>query len=187
MLKLLGTLTLVCGLAASTAAALPAAQERRSAVPRTGLFVVGKSLAGVSLGHTPEQVRKRLGSNFVVCPQDVCKDKKQTWLYYLPADPSRLRLDPVASPVGMAVRFKNNKAYAVFTLGAVLGWKSSQGIKIADPTSRIYEFYGNTATTDCIGYQALSLRTGSNVSSFYLTGGVVYGFALTAPGVPVCQ
>jgi hypothetical protein len=33
----------------------------------------------------------------------------------------------------------------------------------------------------------MSLRTGSNVSSFYLTGGVVYGFALTAPGVPVCQ
>jgi hypothetical protein len=184
MLKLLVTLTFMLGLA-SVAAAQPVAVDRANAIPKTGLFVVGKSLAGISLGATPTQVRKKWGGNFVVCPRDYCKD--QTWLYYLPSDPSRLRLDPVASPVGAAVRFKNNKVYAVFTLGAVLGWKSSQGIKIADPSSRIYEFYGNPSTTDCIGYQAMSLRTGNNVSSFYLTGGVVYGFALTTPGVPVCQ
>jgi hypothetical protein len=147
--------------------------------------VVGQSLAGVSLGQTPAQVRQLWGSNFILCPRDYCKDK--SWLYYLPADTSRLRLDPVASPVGAAVRFRNNRAYAVFTLGATLGWRTSQGIRVADPTSRIYEFYGNTSTTDCIGYQALSLRTANVVSSFYLTGGVVYGFALTAPGVPVCQ
>jgi hypothetical protein len=186
MLKLLGTLTLVLGLA-STAAAAPVAQERQSAIPRVGVFIVGKSLAGVSLGHTPAQVRKIWGSKFTVCPQDVCRDNKQTWLYYLPSDPSRLLLDPIASPVGAAVRFKNGKAWAVFTLGATFGWRSSQGIKIADPTSKIYQFYGNTASSDCIGYQALSMRTGNAVSSFYLTAGVVYGFALTAPGTPVCQ
>ena len=85
------------------------------------------------------------------------------------------------------MRFKNNKAVAVFTLGATPGWKSTEGIKIADPASKVYDFYGNPKYTKCIGYEALSLTRHGVTTSFYLTSGVVYGFAITSPGVPVCQ
>jgi hypothetical protein len=185
MVRLLVTFALALAVVTGASAG-PVAQERQTAIPKRGLFVVGKSLAGVALGHTPAQVRRVWGGDFTLCPKDYCKDD-QTWFYYLRADPSRLVLDPVASPVGAAVRFKNGRAYAIFTLGATLGWKSSEGIAIADPGSKVYEFYGNTSSKNCIGYQAQSIRTGSVVSSFYITTGVVYGFALTAPGVPVCQ
>jgi len=105
--------------------------------------------------------------------------------YY--GDPARLALDPVASPVGAAVRFRNNKAVAVFTLGATLGWRTTEGLKVADPSNRVAELYGEPTYKNCIGYQAFSLRGGANVTTIYLTSGVVYGFALTSPGLPVCQ
>ena len=38
----------------------------------------------------------------------------------------------------------------------------------------------------CIGYSALSLRRGSAVTSIYTQAENVYGFALTAPGRPIC-
>ena len=38
----------------------------------------------------------------------------------------------------------------------------------------------------CIGYSALSLRQGAAVTSIYTQAENVYGFALTAPGRPIC-
>jgi len=38
----------------------------------------------------------------------------------------------------------------------------------------------------CIGYNALSLRHGPTITSIYTQAENVYGFALTAPGRPVC-
>ena len=78
---------------------------------------------------------------------------------------------PSGEPVGAAVRFRNNKAVAVFTLGAVPGWKTTEGIKIADPASKVYDFYGNPKYTKCIGYEALSLTRSGVTTSFYLTDG----------------
>ena len=39
---------------------------------------------------------------------------------------------------------------------------------------------------DCIGYNALSMRQGSTVTSIYTQAENVYGFALTLAGAPVC-
>jgi len=87
----------------------------------------------------------------------------------------------------LETRLRNDKAVAVFTLGATLGWKTTQGLKVADPSSKVYEIYGEPKFTNCIGYQALSLQGGTMVTSIYLTSGVVYGFAITVRGLPVCQ
>jgi len=158
------------------ALAAPASQQRAAgALPTRGVLVVGKSLAGVSLGATQTAVMTRWGSRYVNCIKSPCADP--TWMYFYPS----------GEPVGAAVRFRNNKAVAVFTLGAVPGWKSTEGIKIADPASKVYDFYGNPRYTKCLGYEALSLTRGGVTTSFYLTSGVVYGFAITSAGVPVCQ
>ena len=75
-----------------------------------------------------------------------------TWLYFYPS----------GEPVGAGVRFRNNKAVAIFTLGATPGWKSTEGIKFADPIDKLYDFYGTPKYTKCIGYEAYSLtRTAS--------------------------
>ena len=170
-------LALIVALALVPAAlAAPTSQQRTAgALPTRGILVVGKSLAGISLGATQPMVTTRWGSRYVTCTKSPCTD--QTWMFFYPS----------GEPVGAAVRFRNNKAVAVFTLGAVPGWKTTEGIKIADPASKVYDFYGNPKYTKCIGYEALSLTRAGVTTSFYLTSGVVYGFAITAPGVPVCQ
>jgi hypothetical protein len=156
--------------------AAQAKQERASAsLPTRGVLVVGKSLAGISLGQTQTKVKALWGGRYINCIKSPCTDP--TWLYFY----------PTGEPVGAATRFRKNKVVAVFTLGATPGWKTTEGVKIADPASKIYEVYGNPRYTKCIGYEALSLNRNGVVTSFYLTSGVVYGFALTVPGLTVCQ
>ena len=153
------------------------AAERHAAgnLPARGVLVVGKSLAGISLGATQATVKTRWGSRYSTCAVDECRDP--TWLYFY----------PTGERVGAAVRFRNNKAIAIFTLGATFGWKSMEGIKIADPASKVYELYGSPRSTKCIGFEALSVTQNGVVTSFYLTSGVVYGFAITIPKLTVCQ
>jgi hypothetical protein len=91
-------------------------------------------------------------------------------------------------PLGIAVKFHNGKTVAVFTLGALTGWKTNAGLKMYDPVSTIYTIYPAAAIyTKCIGFEALSMRTAKSTSSFYTASGVVYGFALTAATEKVCQ
>jgi len=168
-------LTLALALAPQSSAASSARQHSTGALPTRGTLIVGKSLAGIALGDTQTKVKTRWGSRYTNCIKSPCTD--QTWLYFYPS----------GEPVGAGVRFRNGKTVAVFTLGATPGWKSTEGIKIADPASKVYDFYGSPKYTKCIGYEALSLTRGGVTTSFYLTSGVVYGFAITAAGVPVCQ
>ena len=87
--------------------------------------MVGESLGGVRLGQTQAQVRQRWGTNFVLCPRDACKDT--TWMYFFPPGTLAPEVDPVHGVVGAAVRFRNNRAAAVFTLGASLGSRTPTG------------------------------------------------------------
>jgi hypothetical protein len=159
------------------AAAATSTQHKPSAghLPSRGVLIPGKSLGGVSLGQTQTKVKALWGGRFTQCEKSFCKDP--TWLYFY----------ATGEPLGAATRFRDNKVVAVFTLGATTGWKTSNGLKIADPASRVYELYGSPRYTKCIGYEALSVTQGRVVTSFYLTSGVIYGFALTVPGLTVCQ
>jgi hypothetical protein len=170
-------LSLVLGTALVTqGAAAPSAHERANAsLPPRGILIVGKSLAGVSLGQTQAKVKSLWGGRYTNCITAPCEDP--TWLYFY----------ATGEPLGAAVRYRNKKVIAVFTLGAVPGWKTAEGVKIADPASKVYELYGNPKYTKCIGFEALSVQRNGIVTSFYLTSGVVYGFALTVPKLTVCQ
>ena len=144
-------------------------------LPSRGVLVVGKSLAGVRLGQTQAKVQKLWGRDYINCVTLPCKDP--TWLYFYHS----------GEPLGAAVRFRHKRVVAVFTLGAVPGWKSTHGVTIADPASKVYALYPKPRYTKCVGFEALSVERRGSVTSFYLTSGVIYGFALTIPKLAVCQ
>ena len=145
-----------------------------AAVPSRGTLVVGSSLGGVRLGDTPAAVRARWGGGFTRCT--VCP--ATTWVYMIRGS-KRL--------AGVAVTFRAGRAVAVFTLGAPVGWRSTRGLAVGDPATRIAELHGRLDYSRCVGYGALSVRRGAVVTSIYTFGEAVYGFALTRPADPVCQ
>ena len=148
-------------------------------LPTRGVFVPFVSLAGVQLGFTQAKVKAALGSNYRLCTTanspTLCKEP--LWLYEYQR----------GEPLGVAVRFHNAKVTAIFTLGAIQGWKTREGLKMYDPVSNIYSLYETPIYTKCIGFEAFSMRKGTITSSIYTASGVVYGFALTAKGEAICQ
>ena len=147
-------------------------------LPTRGVFVPGVSLAGVHLGDTQSKVKAVLGANYRPCTtamSNLCKEP--LWLYQYTR----------GEPLGVGVKFHAGKVSAIFTLGAIQGWKTKEGLKMYDPVSNIYTFYEVPIYTKCIGFEAFSSRKGTTTSSIYTASGVVYGFALTARGEPICQ
>jgi len=155
------------------------ASQAAGALPTRGVFVPGKTLAGVGLGFTQAKVKQVLGANYQVCTvanSDLCKEP--VWLYEYTR----------GEPLGVGVKFHNGKVSAVFTLGVIEGWKTKDGLKMGDPVSNIYTIYPTaTGYSKCIGFEALWMRNGGATSAIYTASGIVYGFALTAPGEAVCQ
>ena len=174
--------TFVALLALLALALVPAGNARTvrdsGQLPTRGIFVPGVSLAGVQLGFTQTRVKASLGANYTLCTaaiSNLCKEP--LWLFEYTR----------GEPLGVGVKFHNNKVSAVFTLGAVQGWKTREGLKMYDPVSNIYSLYETPIYTKCIGFEAFSMKKGTIISSFYTASGVVYGFALTSPGEAICQ
>jgi hypothetical protein len=155
------------------------AAESAGQLPARGIFVPGESLAGVKLGYTQAKVKAALGSNYRPCTTEMAPSlcKEPLWLFEYQR----------GEPLGVAVKFHKGLVSAVFTLGAIQGWKTREGLKMYDPVSNIYSLYEVPIYTKCIGFEAFSMRKGTVTSSIYTASGVVYGFALTGPGEAVCQ
>lgn len=142
------------------------------ALPEQGVLAPGRHLGGIELGDTQAEVRARWGSRFTRCA--VCA--RPTWLYAARG-----------GPAGAAVTFRSGRVAAVFTLGVPRGWRTTRGLRLGDPATKIAHVYGTLPWSRCVGYGALSIRSARSVSSIYTYGESVYGFALTLPGDPVCQ
>jgi hypothetical protein len=126
-------------------AALPAAglaketRHARAALPLKGVLVPGKSLAGVRLGDSPQQVLSTWGDNYRVC--DGCS--LPTWFFAFDHP------DAAHRGVGTGVVFRGNRAVAVFTLGTPLGGRPPTGCSSARrPTGPA------TSTPLCAGTRA---------------------------------
>jgi hypothetical protein len=151
--------------------ALAAPGGAAAGVPRHGVLIPGRSLAGVRLGDTGRTVRALWGSSYGVCGR--CAEP--TWYF----------TDALSQGVG--VSFRGGRAAALFTLGSPRGWHTREGLRLGDGLERVHAFYTGLSWLECIGYVALSMRGSGAVTSIYATGDSVYGFALTRPGESVCR
>jgi hypothetical protein len=153
--------------------AASAAPDAAATLPARGVLAPGKSLGGLELGGTPAQVRARWGTRYTLCT--VCR--RTTWLYSYRG----------SGTTGAAVSFRAGKVVAVFTIGVPRGWRTSRGVALGDPATKVHSVYGALPWSRCIGYGAVSIRRPGVVASIYTYGDSVYGFALTLPSEPVCQ
>jgi hypothetical protein len=175
--------------------------------PSKGIVVPGQTIGGISIGMTEAQVVQHWGHNYAVCTS--C-GPYLTWLYTYPgSEPlgAGIKFNVKATTAGVkptaakgsttkgkvtstapktAALNPAAKVVAVFTLGSPGGW-GAKGAMMFDPVSNVYDLFGNPGDSQCIGYDALTVRVGSNTMSFYTASGVIYGYALTGPSQPPCQ
>jgi hypothetical protein len=149
------------------------------ALPARGILTPGVSLGGIHIGDTMATVVQRWGHKYSPCPKNQCKGPSTVWYYIYGR----------GEPLGAAVRFnKKGRVTAVFTLGSPAGWRTAEGLLIGQQVDDATRIYGqNLKWSVCIGYGAMSMRNSKAVTSIYTTGEAIYGFAITAPGTPVCQ
>jgi hypothetical protein len=146
------------------------AQAAAPKLPKNGVLVKGRSLAGVKLGDSRAEVRSRWGRHFTVCK--TCSPT--TWIYSYPS----------GDPVGAGVKFRNGKVTAVFTLGMTLGWRTADGLRVGD-VLKVNEHDGTWMS--CNGYSARANPSANAITSILTVGPTVYGFALSRPSESVCH
>jgi hypothetical protein len=150
-----------------------AADPVRSGIfPVNGILVRGKSLGGVQLGESASAVRALWGSDYTILP-----GQPTTWLY----------MSPTGAPFGAGVSFRHRAVTAVFTLGGIAGWRTNDGLHTRQLLASFNDPGPSTTQTACIGYGAVSTRSGSAVTSIFMQGQAIYGFALTRPYEPICR
>jgi hypothetical protein len=154
-------------------AALVLAAGASAAPPKAGLLVPGKSLGGLALGASRDQVRSRWGSGYGVCRG--CN--RPTWYF------NNRRFDKR----GVGVSFRRGRAASLFTLWAPPGWHTTRGLKIGDPATLITGLYGATLRVDCGTYSAETLTRGRTTTSFYVVDDEIWGFGLSVATEPVCR
>jgi hypothetical protein len=141
--------------------------------PRAGIVVPGKSLGGLELGASRDQVRAAWGTRF-----GRCRDcRTETWYFnYLGFEPQ-----------GAGVSFRRGRAVALFTMWSPPGWRTNRGLRTGDPAARITTLYGPLLRTSCGTYYALSLRRGRTKTSFYVVSEQIWGFGLSRLSEPTCR
>lgn len=133
----------------------------------------GRSLGGIQLGTTTAELERRWGRAYGVCRG--CT--RTTWYFNYYA----------FQPRGAGVEVREGRVAAVFTLYQPSGWSTSRGLALGDPVARVTELYGALVRRECGGYAALQLLRGGTTTAFYIVDERVWGFGLSARGVPVCR
>jgi hypothetical protein len=165
-----GTRALAVALAAAFAAAsIPASG---AAPPKQGEFVPGKSLGGVKLGMTKDQVLAEWGQRHGVCRS--CR--RETWYF---------NYEPF-TPEGTGVVFQRGRVVHAFTVWQPKGWRTPQGLELGDDASEASRVYGSLDRRRCTGYHALLEPGPSAQSVFYVFREEIWGFGLTRPDASPC-
>jgi hypothetical protein len=153
--------------------ALGVVSPAAAAPPRAGVVVPGRTLGGLQLGVTPDEVRAAWGPRFGVCRD--CPE--QTWYFNF------RRFEPQ----GAGVSFRGRRAVALFTLWSPPGWRTNDGLAIGDPAVRVAGLYGPLLRVACTTYYALTLRRRAVTTAIYVFDEHVWGFALLARGQRICR
>lgn len=143
-----------------------------AAPPRRAEFVPGKSLAGVRLGMTEEDVLAAWGKRHGVCRR--CPH--ETWYFnYRPF-----------TPEGAGVVFKRGRVVHAFTVWRPAGWRTPEGLVLGAPGSDVARLYGSLDRRQCTFYYALLQPGNHEQSVFYIFRDRVWGFGLTPPNASPC-
>jgi hypothetical protein len=149
--------------------ALPAS----AAPPGAGILVPARSLGGIELGTSEAEVERRWGRAYGVCQS--CR--RETWYFNYYA----------FEPRGAGVELERGHVVAVFTIYSPGGWRTTRGLSLGDPATRVKSFYVAVERVRCRGYDALVLRDRRAVTAFYVLDGRLWGFGLSRRGVPICR
>jgi hypothetical protein len=157
--------------AAVLALAAPAAAA--GTLPRQGVLVPGRSLAGIRLGDRGAQVTAALGSFHGVCRG--CA--RTTWYFtYRPFDKH-----------GLGVEFSRGRVSALYTLSRPAGWHGPSGLRLGAVDAQVTEVVGPLVVADCSGYHALVADAASARTAYYIVNGRLWAFGLFRRGADPCR
>jgi hypothetical protein len=151
--------------ALAAALAAPVAQ----ALPRFGVLVPGRSLAGVRLGDTAASVKGRLGRFY-----GTCRACSVPTLYFT--------YKPFTQQ-GLAVELRGGRVAAVYTLWEPPLWRTSSGLRLGAPERTVPVL----RAVACSGYNAFVATSRRVQTAYYVVDGKLWGFGLLRPGLSVCR
>jgi hypothetical protein len=152
---------------------LSTAGPAAAALPRAGVLVPGRSLAGIRLGETTAQVERALGGYHGTCRG--CT--RSTWYF------TYRRFDAH----GLAVEFTKRRVSAVYTLWQPTGWHGPRDLRLGAYTAQVTSTTGPLVSLECTGYTVLVRDSGSTRTAYYLLDERLWGFGLLHRGADPCR
>jgi hypothetical protein len=144
-----------------------------AAPPRDGALVPGRSLGGVRLGDTAQQVRARLGRDY-----GVCRGCATTTWYYT--------YKPFAQK-GLAVELTKGQVSAVWTVWQPDGWHAAKGLRLGAVEEQVNAVAGPLVPLVCSGYDALTRDDAGVRTAYYIVDGKLWGFGLLRRRANPCR
>jgi hypothetical protein len=153
-------------------AALVCASSAVAALPRTGVFVPGRSLGGIQLGESAGNVRAALGAH------GVCIGCATTTWYF--------NYKPF-SQRGLAVELTHGRVTAVYTLWQPTGWRAAKGLRLGVVEGQLTASAGPLVSVVCSGYDARVADGPQARSVYYVVQGKLWGFGLLRAHADPCR
>jgi hypothetical protein len=141
-------------------------------LPQHGALVPSRSLGGLQLGMTREQVQQTWGKSYGRCTD--CR--QETWYFNYEQ----------FHPEGAAVRFRKRHVDAVWTLWKPDGWHVGK-LALGAPSAAIAHRFGALVTIPCGSYQARILTKHRVMTVLYVYGDRLWGFGLSRPEDSPCH
>jgi hypothetical protein len=142
-------------------------------LPKAGVLVPGRSLAGVAVGETTAQLRATLGTFYGVC--DGCAHT--TWYF----TPGRWQQS------GLAVELTGGRVSGLYTVWNPAGWRARSGLEIGAVEAQVTQLAKPRLTIACPDYTAYATDTGAARTVYYVFDGKLWGFGLFARGSDPCR
>jgi hypothetical protein len=143
-----------------------------AALPRTGVFLPGRSLGGIHLGESASDVRAALGAHGVCIG---CATA--TW--YFNYKPFNQR--------GLAVELTHGRVSAVYTLWQPTGWHAAKGLQLGVVEAQLTTSTGPLVNVVCSGYDARVADGPQARSVYYVVQGKLWGFGLLRVHANPCR
>ena len=155
------------------ALALTAVLATGGSLPKAGLLVPARSLAGIRLGESPAQVRAALGPFYGVCKACALP----TWYFTY----GRFQQS------GLAVELVGHRVSGVYTVWNPADWHTPSGLRLGAVEAQVTQLAKPRLTIACPGYTAYADDSGAARTVYYVFDGKLWGFGLFTHGSDPCK